>query len=372
MAIAGQRKPALEMLQKRLESNPTDVDSRIVYGTILSWEGDYPKARAELSRALTDSPGNGDAMQALANVELWSDHPAQAEDLLAPLLKSRASDTDILYAHARALKDLNRKSEALSVLNRLLELDPSNRNAFNMRANLNELVPLWEASVRQYYESFSDGIGNRNETQVALKRSTRVGSVIGRYAGASRFGDIGNQLEIDFYPGLRKGTYLYLNAGFSPEGILYPKYRAAGEIYQSLGKGFEASAGYRRLGFSSPVNVYSTALTKYYGNWMFTGRGYFTPSTSGTSKSMQFSTRRYFRDVRSYWEFAYGHGSTPYGIRSAVDLQIFESNSFSSGLDKALGERWLISGNFGIAHEERANRPAVYHRTATLSLSFRF
>jgi YaiO family outer membrane protein len=372
LAIAGERKAALEMLSKRLEATPSDLDARIVYGTVLAWEGDYPRARAELSRALADSPKNGDAMQALANVELWTDHPAEAEDLLLPLVKARAGDTDILYAHAKALKGLNRREEALSVLNRLLELDPSNHDAFNLRAGLSETVPLWEASVREYYESFSDGIGNRKETQVALKRSTSLGSVIGRYSGASRFGDIGNQLEVDFYPGIRKGTYLYLNVGFSPEGTLYPHYRAAGEVFQSLGKGFEAAAGYRRLGFTSPVNVYTTALSKYYGNWLFSGRGYFTPGDGGTSKSFQVSTRRFFSDSRSYLEFTYGRGSSPYGIRSSIDLQVFDANSGSVGLDKALGHSWLVSGNFGIGHEERPNRPAVYHRTSTLSLSFRF
>lgn len=372
LAISGKRPEALQLLIRRLTIEPDDVDARVVYGTILAWEGDYAKARTELYRALLVSPKNGDAQQALANVELWTDHPAKAEDLLQPLVKSRPNDTDILYAHARALKDLNRRSEALAVLDRLLEIDPSHHDAFNLRSGLSEKIQLWDASVRHSHEWFSDGIGNRDETQLALKRSTRAGSLIGRYSGASRFGSFGNQLEVDFYPGLRKGTYAYLNVGFSPEAVLYPQYRAGADIYQSLGKGFEATAGVRRLGFTSPVNVYTTALSKYYGSWLFSGRGYFTPGPSGTSKSMQFSTRRYLKDSRSYLDFAYGRGATPNDIRSAVDLQVLRSDSWSAGLDKAVGKVWTVSGNFGISHEDRPNRPAVYHRIASLSAAFRF
>ncbi len=348
------------------------MDARVVYGTILAWEGDYVKARAELSRALVDSPKNGDAQQALANVELWTEHPGKAEDLLQPLVKARPNDTDILYAHARALKDLNRRAEALAVLDRLLEVDPAHHDAFNLRASLGEMPQLWEVSVRHSHEWFSDGIGNRDETQLALRRSTKVGSLIGRYSGASRFGSFGNQLEVDFYPGIRKGTYAYVNVGFSPEAVLYPRYRTGVDLYQSLGKGFEATGGFRRLGFTSPVNVYTVALSKYYGDWLFSGRGYFTPGTAGTSKSMQFSGRRYLKDARSYFDFSYGHGSTPNEIRSAIDLQVLNSNSWTLGLDKAAGKRWTLGGNFGISHEARPNRPSVNHTLANVSAAFRF
>lgn len=372
LAISGKRAEALQLLVRRLTIEPDDVDARVVYGTILAWDGDYVKARAELSRALTDSPKNGDAQQALANVELWTEHPAKAEDLLQPLVKARPNDTDILYAHARALKDLNRRTEALAVLDRLLKIDPSHHDAFNLRAGLSETVPLWDVSVRHSHEWFSDGVGNRDETQVALKRSTKAGALIGRYSGASRFGSFGNQLELDFYPGIRKGTYAYVNVGYSPEAILYPRYRAGLDLYQSLGKGFEATAGYRRLGFTDPVNVYTAALSKYYGTWLFSGRGYFTPGTAGTSKSMQFSGRRYLKDARSYFEFSYGHGATPNEIRSVVDLQILNSNSWGAGLEKAAGRHWTFGGNFGLSHEARPSRPAVYHTLANFSAAFRF
>jgi YaiO family outer membrane protein len=371
-ALSGDRRHALQLLAHRLEESPSDTDARTLYGTVLSWDGNLQQARTELQRVLQESPHNGDAMQALANVELWSDHPDKAEDLLAEVLKSRPNDTDLLYAHVKALTALKRPKEAGVVLNRLLEIDPGNKNALRLRDSLSTETPLWQASLQQYYEWFDDGIGNRSETQLSLKRQTGVGSIIGRYANAERFGLVGNQVEVDFYPGLRKGTYAYLNVGYSPDARLYPRYRFGSDIYQTLSHGFEGSAGYRRLGFSTKVNIFTTALSKYHGAWLFTGRGYFTPDFTGTSQSFQLSARRYEGDSASYFEVRYGHGSAPTEVRSLIDIGILNSNSIEGSFTKRFGGKWLASGTLGVSREDRVNRPTVDHYTAMAGLSYRF
>ena len=48
-------------------------------GIVLSWEGKSNESRTELQRVLAEHPGNGDALQALINVELWSDHYDRVE-----------------------------------------------------------------------------------------------------------------------------------------------------------------------------------------------------------------------------------------------------------------------------------------------------
>jgi YaiO family outer membrane protein len=371
-ALSGDRRQALELLSHRLEEAPGDTDARILYGTVLSWDGNLPQARKELQRVLQESPHNGDAMQALANVELWSDHPDKAEDLVAEVLKGRPNDTDLLYARVKALTALKRPKEAGVVLNRLLEIDPGNKDALRLRGSLSSETPLWQGLVQQYFDWFDDSIGNRSETQLSLKRQTSVGSVIGRYANAQGFGLVGNQVEVDFYPGLRKGTYAYLNVGYSPDAHLYPRYRLGTDIFQTLSHGFEGSAGYRQLGFSTKVNIFTTALSKYKGAWLFTGRGYFTPDLTGTSQSFQLSARRYAGDSASYFELRYGHGSTPAEVRSLIDIGILNSNSFEGSFTKRFRGRWQTNGALGVSREDRVNRPTVDHYTANAGLSYRF
>ena len=64
---SGQRPQALALLQGHLTSAPRDVDARLVYGLMLSWDGRYDEARAELERVLTQTPEYQDAQVALMN-----------------------------------------------------------------------------------------------------------------------------------------------------------------------------------------------------------------------------------------------------------------------------------------------------------------
>jgi YaiO family outer membrane protein len=72
LANAGQRAEAIRLLEARLAERPDDLDARTLYGTVLSWSGDYGRAREELQRVLAADPNNADARAALTNVERWA------------------------------------------------------------------------------------------------------------------------------------------------------------------------------------------------------------------------------------------------------------------------------------------------------------
>jgi YaiO family outer membrane protein len=72
LAAAGEHEAALQLLETHLAAHPEDHDARTLYGTVLSWKGEYARARAELQRAAEADPNNADARAALANVEIWS------------------------------------------------------------------------------------------------------------------------------------------------------------------------------------------------------------------------------------------------------------------------------------------------------------
>ena len=76
---------------------------------------------------------------------------------------------------------------------------------------------------------------------------------------------------------------------------LYPQYRVAFDLYQSLGRGFEASGGARYLDFSAITQIYVGTLTKYVGNWMWTGKVYYVPGEGDLhSNTYVGGFRRYF------------------------------------------------------------------------------
>ncbi len=65
----GRRAEALMLLEDHLADSPQDVDARLTYGLMLSWDGKFAQARTQLQRVLATSPDYGDAKVALMNVE---------------------------------------------------------------------------------------------------------------------------------------------------------------------------------------------------------------------------------------------------------------------------------------------------------------
>src|SRR5687767_10015195 len=95
-AMEGRRVAALTMLEQHLAQSPADVDARLVYGLVLSWEGRYDDARRELQRVLAEAPGYADARSALANVDLWSRRRGAS---------GRGWTANVSYAHDRFSDD---------------------------------------------------------------------------------------------------------------------------------------------------------------------------------------------------------------------------------------------------------------------------
>jgi YaiO family outer membrane protein len=373
LAFKQQRAEALSILEDHLGQQPADTDARTFYGIVLSWEGRYAQARHELQSVLEQFPEHSDALPALINVELWSDHPQRAEELARRALAHRPNDTGLLMSQARALKNLDRPGDATEVLEKLLEFDPNHPAARALREDLSESNRRWEASVAQSYDWFSDGRSGWFESQISLKSRTRyTGTVIGRVSNAHRFSLSSSQLEIDAYPSIRKGLYAYLNVGWSPDKNLYPANRFGAELYKSLPFGLEASGGIRSLGFASRVNIYTGSVSKYYGDWMFTTRTYLTPDTTGDSYSLQFQARRYFGEGASYVGVRYGTGAAPIETGSVNEIEVLRSHSAAAELNWRLSRRWMVNflGSYGL--EDRLNQSGLGHSSVSLGGYFRF
>src|SRR6188474_3345194 len=77
-ATTGHRDEALSMLERHLNEAPRDVDARLLYGLVLSWEGRYDQARPVLQQVLTQAPDYTDARVALMTVEYGSGRSTEA------------------------------------------------------------------------------------------------------------------------------------------------------------------------------------------------------------------------------------------------------------------------------------------------------
>ena len=372
LAISGKRNEALQLLKTHLQEYPDDGDARVIYGIVLSWEGKYDESRKQLNQLLSKNPTNGDALPALINVELWSDHPDRAAALAAQGLQDNPNNTSLLLAQAKAFKNLQKYPEAIQSLNRLLDQEPHNSAALNLRKALEVMSRTWETSIGQSYEWLNDGNPMWIETAATIKYQSSVGSILGRFSRADRFSLSSNQMELDFYPRIRPGTYAYINVGYSPDGILYPDYRFGTDLYQSLPRGWESSAGYRRLGFTEAVNIYTFSLGKYYGKWLFSARTFLTPDLLGTSHSVSFSGRRYFDDGTDYIGFRIGTGASPVEARNVYDVLTLNALGAYGEFNRTLASRWTINVRGGYSREDRLNRNVLKRTMLDTTLYFRF
>lgn len=372
LAVAGQRGEAIKLLQDSLVISPRDSDARALLGTVLSWEGRYDEARRELEAVLTESPTHGDALPAMINVELWSNHSGRAEELASRALRNRPNDTGMLLARARALSALKRETEARDTLDRLLVIDPRNEQALQMRRSLRASLRLWQVRVSSAYDAFSDHRVAWREWQVSVGRTTPIGSILLKGSRAERFGLKDDQVEFEMYPRLRPGTYAYVAGAYSPNALLYPEYRYAADLYQSLGAGFEGSVGFRRLGFGRGVNIYAGSLSKYYGQWLFTGRAFVTPDSAGTSRSYHGSFRRYFGDAGTYVGLRYGRGGWREELRNRNDFDVLDSDAGAAEAIVILTGRLELNLTGSYSREDRVEQRGLRQYSLSTGLGFRF
>ena len=89
------------MLETHLAETPRDVDARLLYGLVLSWEGRYDEARPVLQQVLAQAPGYTDARVALMNVEDWSGHSAEAQEQAEQILASDPGNVTARAVHDR-------------------------------------------------------------------------------------------------------------------------------------------------------------------------------------------------------------------------------------------------------------------------------
>lgn len=276
LAAAGERAQAIALLEARLAEHPDDRDARTLYGTVLSWNGDYDRARAELQRVLTADPGNADARTALENVLRWS------------------------------------------------RLQPARREAI-AGADFDDLP---------------------GDSWTQLYAMLRVGSVIGRASHAERGNADDQQFELEAWPRLRGRAYAYVAGGVSTNGVLYPDWRLAAELYQPLSRGFEVSAGYRRLEFDDAADIYTLSAGRYAGPWFFQGRAL----QANGELNWQALARRYLNDAGSY--VGLRAGAAREEIRSGTDLIALDRNDVAVEGRWVSPSRWSLTGRAGVSVDD--------------------
>ncbi len=352
LAFDGKRKEARALCATILERSPEYHDARLLVGRTYAWDGDYEAARKEIKTVVEIKPDYADARDALIDVELWSGNPEDALRYAEEGLERKPDSDTFFYKKARALKAMGDLKGAGDAARRALEINPDHKEARSLLESLKESNQPYKLTIDYSYDAFDSTFAPWNQVSVSLTRAMSFGPLIGRVNYAHRFGISAVQIEVDAYPKIRRGTYAYLNAGYSSSSI-YPGYRFGGEIYQGFRGGFDASIGMRHLRFpSGNVNIYTGSLGKYYGNYWISFRPFITPGDTGVSRSGTVLIRRYFREADNYVTLSFGAGSAPDERYTTLDQ--FRLKSQKAGFDfrKKFGKGVIGSAYAGLTNQE--------------------
>ena len=409
--------PSRKILNAILEKKPDYYDVRSFLGRTYSWDQQYSEARTEFSRVLIEKPDFADALDALIDVEIWTEQFVVANEYIKIALGYYPTSELFLMKRVKVSLRQQDKLTASLALRKILEINPGNKEALKM---LNETGGL---KLNNHFTfGYVVDMFNRQNTPQQLSsieygKSFRFGSLNLRGNYADKFGKGGWQGEMDAYVNFVKGTYTYLNGGYSQVSI-FPDYKFGGDIYQKLFSGFEVSLGGRYLHFdthdslrlnlgikrvSDPTldstiyvmkNQGTLLLTGYLGNYFrnywFAARVYYTPSStlkneSGNtmkkkaSATVILNARYYLSDADNYVGIKLGSGQSP-DVPSAATLdptslktnavETSTLQSYSAGveLQRALVGRLLIKGDLGYANEETAKNRFLQRITLNISL----
>lgn len=368
----GDYERARALAYRALEQSPNYHGIRVFVARTLAWEGRRDSARAELRSVLEEAPDHYEGLKAMIDVESWSGRYQSALGYASQGLEYHPDNSHFAEARATLLRRLDRPEAARSQLTAILSADPSNESAKAELRGLKREQMRYNVSLSYRHDAFRGGRAPWRFGTVTLRRSTPIGSVIGRMQYGRRFSTNGLKFGIDAYPSLTSGLYAYVNAGVSRSSI-FPDYRIGGSLYKSLPSSTTAEVGTRYLNFGgSGTLIYTASLTKYYGSYMFRGGTFVTPSENGPSVSGNGTVRRYFGTSRTYVGVYGSFGASPADKdRFEEDFRRTRSWSVSADAQIPFNYRTLLDVSLGYDFEEFPSRTQRRVST-TISLSYKF
>ena len=344
-----------------LQRDSTYLDAAVLMGRTYAWDQKYDSARIVLNKVTEQKPGYYDALDALIDVEIWGEDHKAALKYANIGLTSHPDDAVFLYKKARILNNSGDSQNAVVILNQLLKINPANKDASGLLLTIRTAKLVHKLTLNAWVYAF-DNENPWSFASAAVGRKTSMfGTVTLRYNYARRFGSEGHQLEIDAYPAIAKGVYMYFNTGISNKKN-FPFSRLSIEPYVKLPASFEMSLGFRYLNFddkrivaldSNKVLIYTGTIGKYYGDYWFSVRSYFTPGKERWSKSINFTVRRYLADADSYFSLILGTGFSPDEQQFAFNPNYYlKSSKIDLDYQQKIATRFFLNCGSGFAREE--------------------
>lgn len=326
---------AIAYCQRALVISPNYPDVLIFTGRLYTWSHKADSAEVYYKRALAAAPNYSDGYLAYAQMLYWNDRNNEALDVCSQGLSHDSSSIDLLYLKAQVFYSMRRYKDATLLSDSILVKDKTFAKARALQTRIKDQIAVNKIGVSYDYVYFDKQFANPwHLADIQYTRNTNLGSMIARVDYASRFHENGIQYELEAYPHFSRRFYGYLNVGYSDNVGVFSHWRAGASLTANLPAAFEAEVGFRYLYFTTPTNIFTAYLGKYYKNFLFGARTYLTPDMNTISQSYSIFSRYYYGDSDNYIGLTLGTGISPddqslnYLLNSHYQLK-----TYKAGLD---------------------------------------
>jgi YaiO family outer membrane protein len=348
---------ARSLAKEALSISPNYNDIMVFLGRLYAWTGNYDSARYYFNVVLDRDPSDVDASLAAIDLEYWNDHYDSAMNICDRALQITPASEELLLRKVKIFNATRQYRNAKSGALQLLQKDSANQSARKLLLSIRRELAKNKISLDYDYTTFNKQYSQPWQlASLSYGRSTKLGTIIFRMNYANRFGNKGYQGEMDAYPRISKTFYSYLNFGYSGNEGTFPKFRAGFSLYANLPRSFEAELGTRYLYFTSPTNIFTAYVGKYYKNFLFGLRTYITPSNQSVSQSYSVSARYYTKGADDYIALSAGTGVSPddnnQNIQFDSKLYKLSSKKISADYKHTIMKWYIVSLGIELIRQE--------------------
>jgi len=236
-----------------------------------------------------------------------------------------------------------------------------------------EPTPPWFGGVFYDVDTYSGSTpGWSNWTGLRALAQRRIDrATLGlEVASLDRFDLSDKAVSGEIYLELWEGAYTHLRGRITQDGDFLPDSDVRGEIFQALGRGWEASANLWTLNVTGPnVLIGGLGLAKYHGIWFFRSEGNLARLDGEDALSGRAYVRRYIgSSSREYVEVGAGAGEEIALLGAGPLLDVRSTWFVSANHHRFLSEHLGYSLSVGVTDFE----DVPLRRSLSLGLITRF
>lgn len=347
---------SISLAKQALDKAPAYTDIVVFIGRLYSWSKQPDSARAYFSRAINQQPDQEDAYAAYADLEYWNNNDEQGLAIVDAGLTRHPASVNLLLRKARVLNKTRDYKAAFNVVDTILSIDKSNTEARALASQIRDNVSKNRIGVKYDYVHFDKQFPDPWQfLSLDYTRQTKYGAITARMNYANRFKTDGVQYELEAYPRFSKTFYAYVNAGYSDNVGVFPKWKAGASLYANLPKAFETEVGIRYLYFTTDAFIYTIYAGKYYKKFLFGARTYLSPAASNIAQSYSIMGRYYYGGIEDYVGVNLGAGLSPDDRRVNVQLNsIYKLRTYTGEVvwRHAIKKLNIITVNASILNQE--------------------